>query len=159
MYFHRSAGISALSMKKIVLVHFTRPGIPWEMRPSSFLYDFIQRARYFGSLMRWQYSMRSPLSSLRARAKTSFRYWRHTRVRCLVVCQPISKLSKIASQVRWRKDFLLLVYLSAVASLLASTLWGVAVSASLIYWRFMSRAAICGEQWYGAALWTSGVAV
>ena len=37
-----------MSMKKIVAVPFTRPGIPCVMRPRSFLYDFLQRNPVLG---------------------------------------------------------------------------------------------------------------
>ena len=79
-------------------------------------------------------------------------------MQALVVCRPISKLAKIASQVLWQKDVLLLVLFAGVASTSAYTLGGAAASAYLISWCYMFRVDIRVDQRGGAALGTSGAA-
>ena len=102
--------------------------------------------------------MISPVSLLRAVAKTFFGYWWRARLRALVLCWPISKLANIAYRVLWKKSVLFLVLLAGVDSLLASTLGRGVASASLISWNYMFRAATHGERRGGAALGTSGAA-
>ena len=146
-------------LEKIVSVTFTQTGMPCARRPSLFSHDLIQKAQYLGLLMRWRYSMSSPVYLLRTATRTSFEYSRRVRVRELSVCRTILKLSNIASRVLWRIDVLLLVLLSGVAFSLDSRSWGAAVSDSLITWRCMFRAAMRGERHGGAALGMSGAAV
>ena len=59
----------------------------------------------------------------------------------------------------WLIAVLLLVFLSGMAYSLASMSVGATVSASIISWRCMFRAAMRGERHGGAALGMSGAAV
>ena len=82
-------------------------------------------------------------------------------MRALAVCCPILKLYNIDSRVLWarvlwRIAFLLLVLLAGVDFSVAYTLGGPAVSASMIYWRWMFRAAMRGDQHGGATVWAVG---
>ena len=82
-------------------------------------------------------------------------------MRALSVCCPILKLYNIDSRVLWarvlwRIAFLLLVLLAGVDFSVAYTLGGTTVSASMIYWRWMFRAAMRGDQHGGATVWAVG---
>ena len=136
-------------------VTFTQTGMPCARRPSLFSHDLIQKARYLGLLMRWRYSMSSPVYLLRTATRTSFEYSRRVRVRELSVCRTILKLSNIASWVLWRKAILILVLLSGVASSSDYTLGGATSYASLISWRYMFRVATHGERHNGDAVGAS----
>ena len=146
--FQRSAGISALLMKKIVSGPFSRPGMPCARRPRLLSYKFLQRAQYMKLPMRWQYYTNSLVSSLRTTARTFFEYCRRSKVRALAVCRPISKPANITSWLLWRFPVLLLVLLAGMDS----TSGGAAFSDSLISWRCIFRADMRGERRGGAVL-------
>ena len=163
--------MSPLSMKSIVSMPFTWPGITCTRLPSSLPYDLLQREWYLGSPMRCLYSMSSPVSLLKTPEIISFGYLRCERFWAMTLCWLISRLDSIASWVHAGKYFLLLVFSagrfsSLSVGLVASnfgrradyTLVWLVDSPSKIPWRFMLRDSTQGERRGGADLATDGAA-